>query len=130
MEIWTIKIECISGCHLKEKTAKICEIQNTFDLDDLCYFILDSFKFDDDHLHEFFISKTPTHRVRNTIDDESILLKDVFPTAEKHHLFMHFDFGDTWIFKITHSRKKTEFKARISYPRIVERIGKNPKQYP
>ncbi len=34
------------------------------------------------------------------------------------------------LFKITRSRKKTEFSNKISYPRVIEHIGKNTEQYP
>lgn len=129
MEIWTIKVECAFGWYLQEKSAKICEIQNTCDLDDLCDFILESFDFDNDHMHEFFISRKANRSERTTINDSTIL-KNVFPIEKNNYLFMHFDFGDDWIFKITQSRKKTEFKDDISYPRVMEHIGKNPEQYP
>ena len=129
MEIWTIKVECVFGCYLEEAAAKICEVQSTYELDDLCDFILESFDFDNDHMHEFFISRRPIRSEKATIND-STMLKKVFPTGNNNHLFMHFDFGDDWVFKITRSRKKTEFKDDISYPRVIEHIGKNPEQYP
>ena len=130
MDIWIIKVECVSGRYFEETSAKICEIQSSFDLESLCYFILDTFDFDDDHLHEFFISRGVTQRGRISIDDESTTLNDIFPIEKKNQLFMNFDFGDDWVFKITRSRKKVVFKENISYPRIIEQMGKNPEQYP
>lgn len=130
MEIWTMKIECVSGWYLEEESAKICEIQSTCNLDDLCYFILECFGLDCDHPHEFFISRQPRRSKKSTIEDESTTLKNIFPVAKNYHLFMHFDFSDDWVFKITNNRKKTEFKDNISYPIIIEQIGKNPEQYP
>jgi len=129
MKIWTMKIECASGCYLEELSAKVCEIANTFTLEELCYFILDNFDFDNDHLHEFFISRSIRNR-SNTIDDEFTTLDDIFPLEKNHSLFMNFDFGDDWMFKITRSRKQAQFIDKISYPRVIEHLGKNPEQYP
>lgn len=67
---------------------------------------------------------------QTTISDESKTLNDVFPTEKNHHLFMHFDFGDDWVFKIIRSRKKANFVEGVDYPRVIENIGKNPEQYP
>ena len=130
MEIWTIKIECVHGWYLEEESAKLCEIQSAYDLEELCNFILESFEFDNDHLHEFFISRSPVRSNRTIFEDESITLNAIFPVLKGHHLFMHFDFGDDWVYKITRSRKKTQFSSGLTYPRIIEHFGKNPEQYP
>lgn len=130
MEVWTIKVECVFGMYLKAESAKMCEIQSTCDLDELCYFILDSYEFDYDHLHEFFLSRRAMGSKKITIEDERTTLENVFPLEKPKQLFMHFDFGADWIFKITRNRKKAEFSENISYPRVMEHIGKNPEQYP
>lgn len=130
MEIWTIKIECVYGAYLEEESAKVCEIQNTYDLEELCNFILESFEFDNDHLHGFFISRSPVRSNRTTVENESMTLNTIFPVLKGHYLFFQFDYGDNWIFKITRCRKKTEFSKRLSYPRIIEHVGKNLEQYP
>ena len=46
-------------------------------------------------------------------------------------LFYLFDFGDSWLFKISKSRKK-EFEPvkGIKYPRVVKEEGEKPEQYP
>ena len=58
------------------------------------------------------------------------MLQDIFPLAKNYALFMHFDFGDDWFFKITRRLKQATFNNTHSYPRITEHIGKNPEQYP
>ena len=129
MTIWTIKIECVFGWYLEEPVTKLCEVASTFTLEELYDFILDSFNFDNDHMHEFFISRTIRNNNR-TIEDESIALEDIFPIEKNHYLFMTFDFGDDWKFKITRSRKEAQFDDKVLYPRVIEQIGKNPEQYP
>lgn len=131
MEIWTIKIACVSGWYLEEESAKICEIANTYDLERLYRFILDSFNFDYDHLHEFIISRQPSRSKKYILENESIILKDIFPVTKNHYLFLHYDFGDDWVFKITrHNKKAVPQTKDVSYPRVVKCIGKNPEQYP
>src|SRR5579864_1051823 len=103
--LWMIKIECVSGRYLEETCAKICEIQSEYELEDLHYFILHNFKFDDDHLHNFFISRRHQGSDQTFLEDESITLDRIFPLKKKHFLFFYFDYGDDWIFKITRMRK-------------------------
>ena len=129
MEVSVFKIECTSGCYLEEKAHKLCEIDTTYSLDELCDFILESFGFDNDHMHQFFVSRTIRNN-GNTIDDESIAIAGVFPLDKGHSLFMRFDFGDDWVFKISRSRKKAAEQKKVTYPRIIEVTGKNPEQYP
>ncbi len=130
MKIWEMKIECIEGCYLEEKAAKICEIQGAYDLGELCDFILESFGFDNDHLHEFFISKNTGRNNRQVLKDEFKTMDEIFPLEKGYYLFMNFDFGDDWMFKITASHSKVEFDRALPYPRIIKRIGQNPEQYP
>lgn len=41
-----------------------------------------------------------------------------------------FDYGDSWYFCVSKSRKKpTVPEEDISYPRIIDSIGPNPDQY-
>ena len=130
MEIWVMKIACVFGRYLEEKSAKICEIQARCNLEKLCYFILESFAFDQDHLHEFFMSRKGLRSRRTTINNERTTLANIFPIASKNQLFMQFDFGDDWVFKITRSRKQTTFNEKSYYPKVIEHIGNNPEQYP
>ena len=130
MEIWTMKIECVHGWYLEEESAKICEIESSCDLSELRHFILESFEFDNDHRHQFFISRNPVKSKREVFENESETLNAIFPILKSHHFFMHFDFGDNWVFKITRSRKKSVFFSELNYPRVIEQLGKNPEQYP
>ena len=49
---------------------------------------------------------------------------------KSNFLFMLFDFGDDWVFRINKTRKNAELHQNVTYPRIIEHIGKNPVQYP
>jgi len=57
-------------------------------------------------------------------------IEPLFPVEKGYHLFMHFDFGDDWVFKITRGRNKAATSGEGPYPRVIEHIGKNPEQYP
>jgi len=42
-----------------------------------------------------------------------------------------FDYGDSWLFKVTKTRKSPkEPKRSVKYPRMVKEIGSKPEQYP
>jgi hypothetical protein len=128
--IWTMKIECVSGWYLEEQALKICEVPNSYTLESLCDFILESFEFDHDHMHQFFVSRNARNNRSNSIEDESLTLSEIFPIEKSNFLFMLFDFGDDWVFRITKTLIKTEFQQKVTYPRVVEHIGRNPVQYP
>ena len=57
-------------------------------------------------------------------------LNDVFPKLDKRSLFLLFDFGDEWVFKISKTAKKIDFVSGKRYPVVTEEKGKNPRQYP
>lgn len=120
--IWIMKIECVSGWYLEEQALKICEVPNS------C--TLESFEFDHDHLHQFFVSRNSRNNRSNSIEDESLTLAEIFPIENRNFLFMLFDFGDDWVFRINKILKKTELQQKVIYPRIIEHIGRNPMQYP
>ena len=128
--IWTMKIECVSGWYLEEEALKICEVPSSCALESLCDFILESFDFDHDHMHQFFVSRNARHNRSNTIEDESFTLAEIFPIEKSNFLFMLFDFGDDWVFRLNKTRKKTALQQNLTYPRIIKHIGKNPIQYP
>ena len=129
MKIWTIKIECVGGWYLEAPASKLCEIEPSMDLNELCDFILESFEFDNDHLHEFFVARNMRNNSQ-VIQDEASTLDEIFPLEKNQYLFMHFDFGDDWVFKVTRNRKQAKYDNTRSYPRIIEHKGKNPEQYP
>lgn len=97
-KIWQLKIQCCDA-------TKKCEVDSSYELEDLCQFILDSYGFDDDHLHQFYFSNSGHpygYDVENI--DSSNKLCNILPREDKKKLFLLFDFGDEWIFKISHLR--------------------------
>lgn len=100
--------------------------------------------FDNDHLFEFYAGKHFRNRKIEFVDPpdletpfefidtfDEITLDQVYPLPKGLKLYYYFDFGDSWIFEIRKSRKKPrEPEPGVQYPRIVEKIGENPEQYP
>ena len=108
------------------------------------FFIQKLVNFDNDHLFEFFAGKHNRNRKIEFTDEswggayekeygdyDEIDLDQIYPLPKGLKLFYHFDFGDDWYFKIIRTRKKPfESQKGVKYPRIIEKTGSNPKQYP
>jgi len=100
------------------------------------HWIQDAVKFDNDHLYEFYISRTERSRDRIRFDDEdggiySTTLESIYPLKKDRKLYYMFDYGDSWLFKIAKSRNSPQKpKQGINYPRIVSEKGNKPEQYP
>lgn len=119
------------------------EFNDLSTLDQVHYAIQDAVDFDNDHLYEFFVARTERSRadVRYTCDealsfgcDEASLfetrIRDVFPLPQKRFLYYLFDYGDSWIFRISPSRKKPRSPVEgTDYPRVVKESGEKPVQY-
>jgi hypothetical protein len=137
--ILKLKIECVSGWYLEETCIRVIEIDEDMDLIDLHEVIQDSVKFDRDHPFVFYLANSSSpfaQKQRLTEDDdwkessfEKIKIKDLYPLGRKK-LYYLFDFGDKWTFEIRKARSVTNPEAGVKYPRVVEAIGPNPKQYP
>jgi len=84
-------------------------------------------EFDDDHLFEFFVEKHP-RCLKNSVSNK-LKLNEIYP-LKNVKLYYLFDFGDSWIFKITKSRKKLIENKKTTYPALAESTGINPEQYP
>ncbi len=134
--IWTFKIKLAFGLYAEEECERIIEIDSSSTLEDLHLVIQDSVKFENDHLYEFYISRTERSRDRIRFDDENgeiydLTLKDLYPLDKGKKLFYLFDYGDHWLFNISKTRKKPHQQEQgIQYPRIIDKTGKNPEQYP
>lgn len=112
------------------------EIDSTSTLEQLHYAIQDAVAFDNDHLYAFFIARTDRSGERDYLDDEngrifSTTLEKLYPLPPKKSFFYLFDFGDTWIFRVTLSRKRPhDPQEGVVYPRVVAEKGTTPEQYP
>lgn len=138
--ILTLVIECVFGTYFEKECVRIMEIDDGASLYDLHEAIQDAVRFYRDHPFGFYVANswrgwkswlTESERWEDReADFRSIQLKDVFPLGRKklHYLF---DFGDQWTFEVRRSRKKPkEPEDGVVYPRVVERVGPNPEQYP
>jgi hypothetical protein len=123
-----MRLACVGGFYLEEPAHKTCEINCKMTLDELCDYILNIFGFDNDHLHRFFVSRSGHDG--EEISDEELSLDEVFPLGKGNALFMNFDFGDDWLFRISKQRKKAIYSSDKEYPCIIDEVGVNPEQYP
>jgi hypothetical protein len=83
--------------------------------------------FDDDHLYEFYIGKTPRNKYSTV--SKSMKLNEIYPIPG-FKLYYLFDFGDSWLFQIKKSRKRLSEDSKVKYPRVAKLQGLNPEQYP
>lgn len=134
--IYTLKIKLVFGLYAEDRWEGILEIDSSSTLDELHEAIQNVVKFDNDHLYEFYISRTERSRERIRFDDENgeIYTKtmgNIFPLDKNKKLFYMFDYGDSWLFQVSLSRKKSfPEEPGIKYPRLVNELGKKPEQYP
>ncbi len=134
--IWILKAELLFGAYAEEDWEGIIEIESSSTLEDLHFALQDSLDFDNDHMYEFYVSRTNRSRKRIRYDDENGLvygktLEELYPLEKNNKLFYLFDYGDSWTFKITKSRKKPQKPIQgIAYPRLIEEVGAKPVQYP
>ena len=134
--ILTFRIELLFGYHAEHEWVCVIEIDSASTLEDLHFVIQDAVGFDNDHLYEFYIARTERSRDRVRFDDEKqdiyeLTLEDIYPLEKGRNLFYLFDYGDHWLFSLSKSRKKPQQPEKnIKYPRIIEKTGTNPEQYP
>jgi hypothetical protein len=146
MSIYTLTVKLLSDESplAKSQWAGKMEIDSESTLEDLHQAIQNSVEFEDDHLYEFYIAKSPMARERIRFigyddplgDDrvESIFdtkLSQIFPLEKGKKFFYWFDFGDDWMFEISKGRTKDkEPVAGEEYPLLVAEKGVAPVQYP
>ncbi len=134
--IWILKAELLFGMYAEEAWEGTIEIESSSTLEDLHFVLLDSLNFDNDHMYEFYVSRTDRSHKRIRYDDENGLvyektLEELYPLEKNNKLFYLFDYGDSWTFKITKNRKKPQDPVQgIEYPRLIEEVGTKPVQYP
>jgi hypothetical protein len=134
--IWLFKVELLFGAYANDDWEGEIEIEPSATLEDLHFAIIRAVNFDNDHLYEFYISRTERSRDRLRFDEENgeiynITLGRLYPLEKGRKLFYMFDYGDHWLFKITKSRKQPyDAKQDTNYPRLIKSVGKKPEQYP
>lgn len=126
MKIFTLEIS-FPYSEDDESWSKVVEVREDFTFRQLHKYIQKLVEFDDDHLYEFYIGKSP--RSRLSIVPKNAKLNEIYPLTG-YKIYYLFDFGDSWLFQIKKSRKKLEEDNQEKYPRLVKSIGINPEQYP
>ena len=138
--IWTVKVECLFGAYLKERCIRVIELPEDTTLFGLHMAIQEAVHFDNDHLYEFYAGRSERSR-RLTFggsgetpfdvsEGAELALNQIYPLPERFKLFYLFDFGDSWTFQITKLRQVKAPEPGAQYPRVVDQVGPDPKQYP
>ena len=131
-----MKAKLLFGAYAEEAWEGTFEIDSLSTLEDLHFALQSILKFDNDHMYEFYVSRTETSHKHIRYDYENELLytqtlEELYPLEKKNKLFYLFDYGDSWTFRITKSRKKPQEPIQgIEYPRLIEEEGIKPEQYP
>jgi len=105
-----------------------------YSLNSLSSFILDTVKFDYDHLYQFEYENPfgAFERVNHPYMDEGPWADDVLignlPLRIGQKMTYLYDFGDNWEFEVT--LEQVELDKKIEKPVLLEQHGKPPKQYP
>lgn len=125
---FVISVSLKSGCY------RHIQISGEATLEDLSSFILEAFKFDNDHLHAFFMdnkihspdncyySKGSEEKTTNT---SQIKLNQLELTKGKKFKYL-FDFGESWEFQCNILSVLNE---KTDAPKIVKTKGEAPSQY-
>ncbi|MEW6220277.1 MAG: hypothetical protein AB1634_12190 [Thermodesulfobacteriota bacterium] len=133
--IWTIRVDLLSGAGIADDWAATIEIDSKSTLEDLHFAIQNAVCFDNDHLYEFFVARTDRSRDRVRYDEENadifMSLESLFPLPQNKKMYYLFDYGDSWLFRISRVRcAPKEPKQGEKYPRMVGESGVKPQQYP
>ncbi len=139
--ILTLTVECVSGLYLKDRCVRVLEIDEHASLYDLHDAIQDAVGFERDHPFEFFLANSESPFARRhwlskaeawedkEDDFRRIRPSEVYP-LNRRRLYYLFDFGDNWLLEVRRSRISKPPENGVRYPRVVNRIGSNPEQYP
>ena len=137
---FNLKVECVWGAYLKHQCIRVIAMDEEASLLDLHEAIQDAVSFGRDHPFEFYIANSASAGAEKIWiapasrweQKEAVFrgtrLKDIWPLGRKR-LYYWFDAGDRWIFEIWKMRSGKGDES-ISGPRVLERIGPDPEQYP
>jgi len=105
-----LKVELLFGTYAEGAWDGLIEIESSSTLEELHFAIIDAVNFENDHLYEFYVSRTERSRDRLRFDEESgkiynTTLESLYPLEKGRKLYYLFDYGDHWLFRVTKSRK-------------------------
>ncbi len=122
--------------HAKEDWECSLEIPVDYSLDEFHKAILSAVNFDDDHMYEFSVGQTFYSRNNQRFEGDNdevieITISQIIQLIKGKKLFYMFDYGDSWLFQISKSRKKCFAEdPDVFYPRVTQEKGIKPVQYP
>ncbi len=150
--LYTLKVTLLSGPVMEafakknpvvSRTVQMTGDQTLADLHDAIY---DAFDRDDEHMYEFQFGKKPMDRNARRYSLGAEAAFDLFEDEDesgdvaettldslglkaRNRFFYWFDFGDDWWHRIDVLRVEDEAPPG-EYPRVTERVGESPPQYP
>jgi hypothetical protein len=144
VRVYVVSVTLLSGPTSPELTGKeisrVIEIRGDQTLEELHYAIFNAYDRWDDHIYEFQFGKRPFDpEGRNYGAHCAPLRKAGDGNARKTRLndvklkrgrpFGYwFDFGDDWYHQLEVIRIGRAI-SRVTYPRVIKRVGKSPPQY-
>ena len=134
--IWTLKVDLQFGLYAESDWGATIEIDSESTLEELHLAIQAAVGFANDHMYEFYVARTERSRdrIRFTEEDDEVFgvtLENLYPLPKDRKLYYLFDYGDSWLFKITKLRHPPEEpKQGENYPRKASESGSKPEQYP
>jgi Plasmid pRiA4b ORF-3-like protein len=149
-KLYTLEVALVGGpiseqfAKANPVVARTIQIRGNQTLADLHDAIFDAFDREEEHMYEFQFGKKPMDRnaPRYTLSGPFADYEDEEATGDvegttiaalglgvRQKFFYWFDFGDDWWHQITVKGIEDEV-PRGKYPRVTERVGKSPPQYP
>ena len=131
--LYTLEVLLTNGPMTEEfttanpKISRTIQIRGDQTLIDLHDAINDAFDRDDDHLYGFYVPEG-----RSMYGGKELMLGALLSSLNLRvgrNLRYHFDFGDDWIHDVK-VKAVGEAEANEKYPKVIERVGENPPQYP
>lgn len=136
-QIYNLKV------HFDQDVFRTIEIYGNYSLANLASEILEAFNFDEDHAYGFYSNIRNIYKseeiyelftdIENCEDTpeakgvKGVLISEVFKVKKK--MVFLFDYGEDWMF-LVECKKISDVNRKIKYPRVAEKVGEAPEQYP
>ncbi len=138
VEIATLELKLSGARDGKPKFSRTIEAPTDTTLHELHWIIQDVVNFDGDHMYQFYLGPRWTKQASIIGEAASpdapgrygqIVITEIFPLEKKAKLFYLFDFGASWYFEVRCQSAFKPINNRCKYPRVVAKVGRNPRQY-
>lgn len=134
VKIFTVDILCNGNAIslLRYECRRIIEMRENQTFADLHLAIQQFFNFANDHMYAFFLGELwKGHSIGISGDNtEQAKTTNLGKWLKKDKIIGYiFDFGDEWVFGMAVTDIREEPRTDKQYPVLIEKIGRNPKQY-